>query len=298
MSAYSAVVPIPIHLQPSQGPVSTVVGSDGMKVDLSRSAAELRARLGAEPFEVALVLGSGLGSLVASVEDPTVVSFADLGGLPPVSVSGHSGCWVGGWIEGRRVLVQAGRYHLYEGLPVELVCAPVRLAAALGARTLVVTSAAGGVRPSLRPGTLMMLENHLDLMTKSPLAQTEGVSPSGVSDLYDCDLRGLAESCARHLDLTLERGVYAGLSGPSYETPAEIRMLERLGADVVGMSTVLEVTAAHTLGLRCLGISLVTNHGAGITRVPLAHDEVLEVGSRSASKLEGLLRAIIRKLPP
>jgi purine-nucleoside phosphorylase len=278
--------------------LSTTASSDGMSVDLSRSAGELRARLGAEPFEVALVLGSGLGSLVEAVEEPTVVSFADLDGLPPVGVSGHSGRWVGGRIEGRRVLVQAGRYHLYEGLSVELVCAPVRLAAALGVRTLVVTNAAGGVRRSLGPGTMMLIEDHLDLMTRSPLDHTEGVRISGGSDLYDRDLRGLAESCARQLDLTLERGVYAGLSGPSYETPAEIRMLDRLGADVVGMSTVLEVIAARALGLRCLGISLVTNHGAGIADVPLSHDEVLEMGNRSASNLEGLLRAIIRELPP
>ena len=269
-----------------------------MKVDLSKAAAELRARLGAEPFEVTLVLGSGLGGLVAAVEEPTVVPFADLGGMPPVGVSGHSGRWVGGRLDGRRVLVQAGRYHLYEGLPMELVCAPVRLAAALGTRTLILTNAAGGVRRNLGPGTLMLLENHLDLMTNSPLAQAEGLRASGGIDLYDRDLRRLAESCARQLEMTLERGVYAGLSGPSYETPAEIRMLERLGADAVGMSTVPEVTAARALGLRCLGLSLVTNHGAGIAKAPLAHDDVLEIGRRSAANLERLLRAIISKLPP
>jgi purine-nucleoside phosphorylase len=268
-----------------------------MKLDLSAAAAELRARLGAEPFEVALVLGSGLGGLVAAVEEPMVVPFSDLRGMPLAGVSGHSGRWVGGRLEGRRVLVQAGRHHLYEGLSMELVCAPVRLAAALGVRTLVLTNAAGGVRRSLVPGTLMLLEDHLNLMTGSPLTQAEGVRASCGSDLYDRDLGRLAESCARELDMTLERGVYAGLSGPSYETPAEIRMLERLGADAVGMSTVPEVTAARALGLRCLGISLVTNHGAGIATTPLDHDEVLEIGSRSAAILERLLRAIIRKLP-
>ena len=265
---------------------------------MSKAATELRARLGAEPFEVALVLGSGLGGLVAAVEEPTVVSFADLDGMPPVGVSGHSGRWVGGSLEGRRVLVQAGRYHLYEGLPMELVCAPVQLAAELGVRTLVLTNAAGGVRPSLEPGTLMLIEDHLDLMTRSPLAQAKGDRASGGSDLYDRDLGRLAESCARQLGMTLERGVYAGISGPSYETPAEIRMLGRLGADAVGMSTVPEVTAARVLGLRCLGFSLVTNHGAGIAKTSLAHDEVLEIGSRSAPNMERLLCAIIRKLLP
>jgi purine-nucleoside phosphorylase len=269
-----------------------------MKMDLSKAAEELRARLGAEPFEVTLVLGSGLGGLVAAVEEPTVVPFADLGGMPPVGVSGHSGRWIGGRLEGRRVLVQARRYHLYEGLPMELVCAPVRLAAALGTRTLVLTNAAGGVRRNLGPGTLMLLENHLDLMTNSPLAQAEGLRTSGEIDPYDRDLRRLAESCARQLEMTLERGVYAGLSGPSYETPAEIRMLERIGADAVGMSTVPEVMAARALGLRCLGLSLVTNHGAGIAKAPLVHDDVLEIGRRSAANLERLLRAIVRKLPP
>ena len=266
-------------------------------MDLSAATEELQARLGTDPFEVALVLGSGLGGLAAAVEEPTVVSFGDLGGMPQVGVSGHSGRWVGGKLEGHRVLVQAGRYHLYEGFPIEVVCAPVRLAAALGVSRLVLTNAAGGVRRSLEPGTLMLLEDHLDLMTRSPLDYTGGVRGSGGSEVYDADLGRLAESCAQELGLALERGVYAGVSGPSYETPAEIRMMERLGADVVGMSTVPEATVARTLGLRCLGLSLVTNHGAGIATTALSHDEVLEIGKRSAADLERLLRAIIRGLP-
>ena len=266
-------------------------------MDLSAATEELQARLGAEPFEVGLVLGSGLGGLAAAVEEPTTVSFSDLGGMPAVGVSGHSGRWVGGMLEGRRVLVQAGRYHLYEGLPMDLLCAPVRLAASLGVSTLVLTNAAGGVRRSLEPGALMLIEDHLDFMTRSPLDYTDEMRGSDGGGLYDPDLGRLAESCAGQLEMTLERGVYAGVSGPSYETPAEIRMLERLGADAVGMSTVPEVTVARALGLRCLGLSLVTNHGAGIATTNLSHDEVLEIGNRSASDLERLLRAIIRRLP-
>ena len=268
-----------------------------VNVDLSAAVAALREGLGAEPFEVAIVLGSGLGGLVDAVEGPRVVSFADLGGMPPAGVTGHAGCWVGGRLEGRRVLVQAGRYHRYEGLPMEIVCAPIRLAAALGVRTMVLTNAAGGVRRSLGPGTVMLVEDHLDLITRSPLAQADGERAPEVSHPYDFDLQRLAESCARELEVPLERGVYAAISGPSYETPAEIRMLERLGADAVGMSTVPEVITARTLGLRCLGLALVTNHAAGITHAPLDHDDVMEIGSRSAPTVERLLRAIVRKLP-
>ena len=266
---------------------------------IGAAAAELRRRLGEEPFEAALVLGSGLGTLASAIEQPVTVPFEEMEGLPRAGVPGHQGRWVAGGLEGRRILIQAGRYHLYEGWPVELVCAPVRLAAALGARTLVVTNAAGGVRRSLAPGALVVLEDHLNLTAKRPLLADfeEGRSTVDMSDAYDDGLQALALACARELGVPLESGVYAGVTGPSYETPAEIRMLERLGADLVGMSTVIEVTAARGLGLRCLGLSLVTNQAAGISPTPLRHDEVIEVGRRSAWTLERLVRRIVRALP-
>ena len=267
-------------------------------VDLRGAAAFLKERLGGDPFPVALVLGSGLGGLIDAVEHPLsrAVSFDEVEGFPASGFAGHSGRWVGGMLEGRRVLVQAGRYHLYEGHPLDVVCAPVRLAAALGACTLVLTNASGGIRPGFAPGTLMLLENHLDLMTRSALDYAPGGMPSAAG-LWDDRLLGIASSCAAELGIPLERGVYAGMRGPSYETPAEIRMLSRLGADVVGMSTVPEAIAARELGLHCLGLSLVTNHAAGIVSAPLAHADVIEAGKKAAPALGRLLRAIVRSLP-
>jgi purine-nucleoside phosphorylase len=267
--------------------------------DSIEAADVLRRRLGAEPFAALVVLGSGLGALVDAVEAPAAVGFEELPGLPRAGVLGHHGRWVAGGLEGRRVLVQAGRYHLYEGLGAELVCAPVRLAAALGVPVAVVTNAAGGVRPDLGPGTLVLLEDHLNLTGQTAptgLAGTAPVSPAP-REPYDRELRELASRCAAELGVALPAGVYAGVCGPSYETPAEIRMLAQLGADLVGMSTVLEVGAAGALGLRCLGLSLVTNHAAGIAPAPLSHAEVIEVGERSAAAFERLIRAVVRRLP-
>ena len=266
-------------------------------LDEAAAAAELRRALGTEPFAAALVLGSGLGGLAAAVADARSLPFTRVTGMPPSGVPGHEGRWVAGGLEGRRVLVQAGRYHLYEGHAPEVVRGPVRIAAALGARILIVTNAAGGIRRSLTPGTLMLLEDHLDLIAGSPLDERAGPSGGAAESPYDPALRELAASCARTVGVELQRGVYAALTGPSYETPAEIRMLARLGADAVGMSTVPEVAAARALGLRCLGLSLVTNHAAGIVSVPLAHADVLAAGLEAAPRLERLLRALVRALP-
>jgi purine-nucleoside phosphorylase len=263
-------------------------------VDVRAAARALEARLGREIPHAVLVLGSGLSGLVDAVVDPLSVEFGDLPGLPPAGVAGHAGRWVAGALEGRRVLVQAGRYHVYEGHPLDVVCAPTRIAAALGARTLILTNAAGGIRRTLGPGALVRLTDHLNLMGRAPALD---VPPQAGGATYDAELGALAERCAGELGISLERGVYAALTGPSYETPAEIRALERLGADVVGMSTAPEALAARALGMRCLGISLVTNHAAGIGSRPLDHAEVVETGRRTAAKLEALLRRIVRALP-
>jgi purine-nucleoside phosphorylase len=259
-------------------------------LDVPAAARLLQDRIGREPPDAVLVLGSGLSALVDAVERPVAVPFADIPGFPGAGVAGHLGRWVGGELEGRRVLVQAGRYHVYEGHPLDVVCAPVRVAAAAGARTLIVTNAAGGIRRAFGPGTLVRLTGHLDLMRLAPAADEVG-------EPYDRALGELAELCASELGIALERGVYAALTGPSYETPAEIRALGALGADVVGMSTVPEVIAARALGVRCLGISLVTNHAAGISPQPLDHSEVIEIGRRTAGTLEALLRRVVRDLP-
>ena len=269
---------------------------DNRALDLSAAAATLEKGLGVGPFRTVLVLGSGLGGLVDEVENPRVVPFDAVEGLPRSGVAGHAGRWVGGTLEGHRVLVQAGRYHLYEGHSLDVVCAPVRLAAALGARTLILTNASGGIRRGFGPGTLMLVESHLDLMTRGALEYEPGAS-SDTAGLWDSDLLRIASACAGDLGIPIESGVYAGMLGPSYETPAEIGMLAGLGADVVGMSTVPEAVAAGALGLRCLGVSLVTNHAAGIVRAPLAHAEVIEAGRSAAPVFAALVRAILRKLP-
>lgn len=265
-------------------------------VEPEAAAAALVRALGAEPFDAGLVLGSGLGGLVAAIGDARAVAFDALPGFPPAGVAGHAGRWIGGTLEGRRVLVQAGRYHLYEGHAPEVVGAPARVMAALGVRTLILTNAAGGIRPTLTPGALMSLRGHLDLMTSTAL----DLSPDAAREsarCWDPGLRSLAHRCAADERIPLEEGVYAGVLGPSYETPAEIRMLARLGADVVGMSTVPEAAAAASLDVRCLGLSLVTNPAAGIVSAPLAHAEVIEAGRRAAPTLERLLRAVVRALP-
>ena len=259
--------------------------------DVRAAAAELRARLGGEPFAAALVLGSGLGGFVDAVAEPRLMSFDELGGFPASGVLGHAGRWIAGELEGRRVLIQAGRYHVYEGWPRDLVTAPVRIAAALGVPVLVLTNAAGSVRRAFGPGTLVALEDQIDLMEGNLPIAHDRESP------YDAELRLLAVRCAERVGVPLERGVYAALCGPSYETPAEIRLLDRLGADLVGMSTAPEAVAARAAGMRCLALSLVTNWAAGIAPGPLDHEEVIEVGRRSAARLGGLLREIVRELP-
>jgi purine-nucleoside phosphorylase len=264
--------------------------------DVRAAAAELRRRMGPEPFAAALVLGSGLGGLVEAVSDPVVLPFEDLPGFPRAGVSGHAGRWIGGRLEGRRILVQAGRYHIYEGWPLDLVTAPVRTAAALGTRILLLTNAAGGVRRSFAPGTLVALDDHIDLMG-GKLPATDRTVHEASRSPYDPELRGLAARCAERVGVPLEHGVYAALSGPSYETPAEIGLLARLGADLVGMSTAPEATAARAAGMRCLGLSLVTNWAAGIAPGPLDHAEVIEMGRRSAATLERLIGEIVRELP-
>ncbi len=239
--------------------------------------------------EVLLVLGSGLSSLADEVADPLVVGFDEVG-LPAASVPGHAGRFVAGRLGGVDVLVQQGRLHLYEGHDATTVTAPVRLAARAGARMLLVTNAAGGVRADLEVGDLLLITDQLNLTGANPLiGQPVFVDMTAA---YDPDLRRQAHQAAADVGEHLVEGVYAGLAGPSYETSAEVRMLERMGADAVGMSTVLEVIAARALGLRVLGCSLVTNvrqpRVAGVN-----HQEVLEVAAARGPRLAALIRGVL-----
>jgi len=265
---------------------------------LSAAAGVLRERL-AEPPGVFIVLGSGLGGLAEAVESPVMVPFEELPGFPPPGVSGHSGRFVGGRISGMPVLLQAGRYHLYEGHPTATVVRPVRLAHALGAHTLFVTNAAGGLDRRLAPGSLLLLDDLLNFQFRSALAGPVLPREERFPDMsrpFDPELTAIALGVARERGIALQRGVYAAVLGPSYETPAEVRMLGAMGAHAVGMSTVLEVTVARARGMRVLGISLVTNPGAGLGPATLHHAEVLEEGERAAARMLPLFQGILEQM--
>lgn len=259
----------------------------------------LRAALpdGAAPRTL-VTLGSGLGDVADAVEGATDVDASSLPGMASSTVPGHTAMLRHGTIGGHEVLVQRGRIHLYEGHTAADVCRTVEVAAALGAASFVVTNAAGGLDPArLTPGDLLVIDDHLNLTGTTPL---EGVVRDGgpvfldMADAYDSTLRALADEVAGQLGLDVRHGVYAGLVGPAYETPAEVAMLRTLGADVVGMSTVNEVIAARARGMRVLGFSSVTNvHGEGIAT---SHEEVLEVGADAAQRLSRLLLEVLPRI--
>jgi len=263
-----------------------------------RAAADAVARrLGKRRPRVAIVLGSGLGFLGEEVQDAVRIPYADIPGFPQPGVVGHKGELVAGTLEGVSVLVQSGRFHLYEGHSPATAALPVRVFAQLGVTTLVATNAAGGVRPNLRPPALMLITDHINLTGSNPLVGPALAGDQRFPDMtvaYDAELRALAQTSAREQGIALEEGVYCTLLGPSYETPAEIRMLQRLGVDAVGMSTVPEVIAARARGMRCVAFSIITNAAAGLG-APLDHTEVLEMGARVATQLGGLIKGLVRR---
>jgi purine-nucleoside phosphorylase len=262
-------------------------------------ARALRPRLGLEP-QALLVLGSGLSGVADAVEDAVSVPFEALPGFPTTGVVGHAGRFVAGRLAGRPVLVQAGRFHLYEGHPPGVVCGTVRVAHDLGIGSVLLTNAAGGVNPLLAPGTLMVLDDHVRWGGTGGVAgwqEEREAPPPGIAAPYDPELNELAIAAAAELGIPLARGVYAQVLGPSFETPAEIRALARSGADAVGMSTVPEALAAHALGISCLAISLITNAAAGTTSEPLSHDEVISVARDAGPSFARLIRRIVRDLP-
>lgn len=268
------------------------------KPDVARAAGLLRSKLPFVP-RVAVVLGSGLGQLADDLDDSTSVPFEDLPGFPRSGVAGHAGKYVAGRLDGAEVLFQCGRYHMYEGHALDVVAAPVRVAASLGVEVLVLTNAAGGVRPTLEPGDLVLVDDHLNLMGGSPLVgpvQDGEVRFPDMSVPYDAALRGIALAAAEELGIDLERGVYAAMLGPAYETAAEVRMVGALGADVVGMSTVPEVLTARARGMRCLAFSVVTNKATGLGPGGLSHDEVVAVGRDAGERLARLLRVVIPRV--
>ncbi|HEY0780754.1 MAG TPA: purine-nucleoside phosphorylase [Gemmatirosa sp.] len=266
------------------------------------AAAAVRDRLGlaADAAPVcAIVLGSGLGDLADDVADARRVPFADVPGFPAATVEGHAGALLSGTLAGRPVLALAGRFHLYEGHPAPLAAFTVRVVHALGARTLFLSNAAGGVRRTLGRGDLMIIADQLNLTGRNPLVgplQDGDLRFPDMSEPYDAALRALLRTAARTVGVPVAEGVYAGLLGPSFETPAEVRMLERLGADAVGMSTVPEAIVARALGMRVAGVSLVTNAASGHTGQPLTHAEVLESGREASARFRALVTEFVRQL--
>jgi purine-nucleoside phosphorylase len=273
--------------------------ADGVGDAGALAAGVVGRRLAGRRPDVLIVLGSGLGGLAARLERPVRIPFRDIPGFPAVGVAGHAGELVAGDLAGRPVLAQSGRFHSYEGHEPATGALPLRAAAALGARTAILTSAAGAIRRSLAGGTLMLIADHLNLSFRNPLlgaARPGEVRFPDMSDPYDAELRRLAREVARERRIRLEEGVYAGVLGPSYETAAEIRMLDRLGADAVGMSTVGEVIAARAAGLRCLGISAITNLAAGLGPAGLAHGDVVVVAARLGDALGALVEGVVGRL--
>ena len=268
-------------------------------MDIHGLASALQERVPSPP-EVFVVLGSGLSGLAGEVEDPVRVPFLELPGLPPTGVEGHDGAFILGRLAGRTVLLQSGRYHLYEGHPAEVVAAPTRVACLLGARSVLATNASGGIARHLGPGALLLLDDHLNLQVRSPLVGPVAEGEERFPDMsapYDPELSSLFEGAARSLRLPVQRGVYGAVLGPSYETPAEIRMLRTMGADVVGMSTVPEVLAARARSVPVVAVSVVTNWASGITPDPLDHREVVRAGEEAAASLRSLVRKVAPRLP-
>ena len=252
--------------------------------------------------EVGIVLGSGLGGLADDLEDAVAIPFAELPGWPAATAPGHVGRLLLGRLGGRAVVMLQGRFHVYEGNDPGLVVQPMLLFRALGARVVVLTNAAGGLDPSFGPGTLMIMRDHINLTGRNPLigpnADELGPRFPDMTEAWSPRLRAGLHAAAATEGVEMREGIYVGLTGPTYETPAEVRMLAALGGDAVGMSTVLECIAARWVGLEVCGVSLVTNAGAGYTGAPLTHEEVLEAGASAGPRLANVIRRFIEDLDP
>jgi purine-nucleoside phosphorylase len=262
--------------------------------------------LGDAAPSVALILGSGLGGFADRLGPlpghaaPVRIDYGDLPGFARSHVAGHHGRLVLGARAGLRCVAMQGRLHMYEGHSAAAVAFPARVLVALGARIVIVTNAAGGLNPAWPPGTLMLIRDHIDLLRdqalRGPNDDRLGPRFPDLTRAYDPELRALARDAARARGVALEEGVYVAMPGPAYETPAEVQLLQRLGADATGMSTVPEVCVARHMGARVIGISCITNQAAGITGQPLSHDEVTETAGRVRATFEGLLDEILARI--
>lgn len=250
--------------------------------------------------DIGVILGSGLGDYAEALEDAVKLPYSEIPGFPRSTVAGHAGMWCCGTLYGKRVVMMQGRFHYYEGYGMKDVTLPVRVMQKIGVKTLIVTNAAGGVNLGYHPGELMVIGDIFSMTAQNPLIgpNLDAFGPRfpDMSCAFDKELRALAHECANEQGFALREGVYAQMTGPTYETPAEIRMLRTLGADAVGMSTVPEVIVARHGGMRVLGISCITNMAAGILDQPLNHAEVTETANRVKGQFRNLLDKIIEKM--
>lgn len=257
----------------------------------------VKSRIKFQP-KIALILGSGLGEYAKEMEVEESIAYTEIEGFPVSTVAGHEGRFLFGYVKGIPVAAMQGRVHYYEGYPMSDVVLPVRLMGMLGARTVILTNAAGGVNFSFQPGDLMLITDHITSLVPSPLIGPNldalGTRFPDMSQVYDKGLREVVKQAARNTGISLQQGVYVQFTGPSYETPAEIRMCRAMGGDAAGMSTACEAMAARHMGLKVCGISCITNLAAGMSNQPLNHKEVQETADRVASDFRNLVTEVIR----
>ncbi|MCA8924651.1 MAG: purine-nucleoside phosphorylase [Planctomycetes bacterium] len=261
----------------------------------------IRLRLGDRPIpKLAVVLGSGLGPVADQVTDPVVIPYTDVPYFPESTVTGHAGRLVIGALDGTPVVCLQGRFHLYEGYAAHQVVFPLRALGRMGVQAFVLTNAAGGINTGFSPGDLMVITDHLNLSGTNPMigSHDDALGPRfpDMGQAYDPEFQAVTHALAAELGIKLQQGVYTVLSGPSYETPAEVRMLRGLGGDAVGMSTVPEVIACRQMGLRVLGISLISNLAAGLSQTPLSHKEVIETAARVQQDFVRLIEHLVPRL--
>jgi purine-nucleoside phosphorylase len=266
---------------------------------VAHAARTIRARFD-EDVRTGIVLGSGLGAFADDLEESCVMPYEEIPGFAKPTVEGHAGRLVLGRIDGTTVAALQGRFHFYEGYSRDEVTFPMRVFGLMGIKSVVLTNAAGGINIGFDQGSLMLISDHLNLMCTNPLSgpndERFGVRFPDMSEVYNREFQEIAVEEAHALGLELRRGVYAAMSGPSYETPAEVRMLRTLGADAVGMSTVPEAIVARQMGIKVLGISCITNMAAGVVDQPINHEEVIETGEQVRDTFRNLLRRIIPRL--
>jgi len=268
-------------------------------MNIKEAVSYIEPKLSVKPT-LGLVLGSGLGVLADEIENPVIIPYQEIPGFTVSTVVGHKGQLVIGTLEGKQVVAMQGRFHYYEGHGLDAVTFPIRVMKALGVDTIIVTNAAGGINETFQPGDLMLISDHINMTFRNPLIgpndDSLGVRFPDMSEAYSKRLRALAKEVAAEQGIQLQEGVYVGLLGPSYETPAEIRMLRILGGDAVGMSTVPEVIVARHMNMNVLGISCISNMAAGMLEQPLSHEEVMETTEKVKTQFLQLIHGIVAKL--